>query len=63
MNEYCVNCDITFSGNYYVQAKSEEEARNIVQGKQFVPSDIRNFYHFDTDIQDVELEEENIDEE
>ena len=62
MNEYCVNCDVTFSGNFYVRATSEEEARQIVADKHPVPSDIRNFYHFDTSINEVELEEENMDE-
>ena len=56
MTEFCVNCDITFSGNYYVEAETEDEARKIVQNKQFVPSDIRNFYHFDTSINEIEEE-------
>ena len=57
MKEYGVVCDITFSGTYYVEAETEEEARRLILNKQFVPSDIRNFYHFNTDIQDVEVDE------
>lgn len=62
MNEYCVNCDVIFSGDFYIKANSEEEAEQIVKERQYVPSDIRNFYHFDTSINEVELEEENVDE-
>ena len=58
MKEFGVVCDIIFSGTYYVEAETEDEARRIVEGKQFVPSDIRNFYHFNTDIQDVEVNED-----
>lgn len=60
MNEYCVNCDVTFSGNFYIRANSEEEAKAKVKGMSIVPSDIRNFYLFDTSINEVELEEENV---
>lgn len=60
MNEYCVNCDVTFSGDFYIRANSEEEAREKVNKMCIVPSDIRNFYLFDTSINEVELEEENV---
>lgn len=56
MKEYAVNCDITFSGTFYVEAMSEEDAENKVKTRSVVPSDIRNFYHFDTQILDVECE-------
>lgn len=53
MKEFEVICDVTFSGSFYVEAETADEAKKKVYSKQIVPSDIRNFVHFDTDIQDV----------
>ena len=53
MKEFEVICDVTFSGSFFVEAETEDEARQKVMNKQVVPSDIRNFVHFETDIQDV----------
>lgn len=54
MKEYCVNCDVTVSGNFYVNANSEEEARKIVRDMHPTLSDLTNFYFFSTEIQEVE---------
>ena len=54
MKEYCVNCDVTVSGNFYVNANSEEEARQIVRDMHPTIYDLRNFYFFSTEIQEVE---------
>lgn len=62
MKEFCVNCDVTFSGNFYVIADSEEEAEKKIKEKQVVPSDIRNFYHLNTQILEVEVEREEVEE-
>lgn len=53
MKEFEVICDVTFSGSFYIEAETADEAKKKVYAKQVVPSDIRNFVHFDTDIQDV----------
>lgn len=53
MKEFEISCDVTFSGSFFIEAETEEEARQIVMNKQVVPSDIRNFVHFSTDVQDV----------
>ena len=58
MKEYRVDCDVTFSGSFYVEANSEEEAQEIIKNKQVVPSDIRNFYHFSTQVTEIECERE-----
>ena len=54
MKEYCINCDVTVSGNFYVKATSEEEARQIVRDMHPTIYDLRNFYFFNTEIQDIE---------
>ena len=54
MKEFCVNCDVTVSGSFYVNANSEEEARRIVEDMHPTNYDIRDFYYFDKEIQDVE---------
>lgn len=54
LQEFEVQCDVTFSGSFYVNAETEEEAKAKVKGMSIVPSDIRNFCHFSTDILDVE---------
>ena len=53
MKEFEVICDVLFSGSFFVEAETAEEAKKKVYGKQVVPSDVRNFMHSDTDIQDV----------
>ena len=58
MKEFEVICDVLFSGSFFVEAETEDEAKRKIYSKQIVPSDIRNFVHFETDIQDIyELEE------
>ena len=58
MTEYRVDCDVTFGGSFYVEANSEEEAQEIIKNKQVVPSDIRNFYHINTQVIEIECERE-----
>ena len=61
LKKYLVHVDVTFSGDIEVESYSKESARNEVLGMQFVPSDIRSFYHFGTDIVDVsEVEEAEV---
>ena len=54
MKEYCVNCDVTVAGNFYVNANSEEEAKRIVEDMHPQMYDLRNFYYYSKEIQDVE---------
>lgn len=54
MNEYCINCDVTVAGNFYVKANSEEEARQIVEDMHPDMYDLRNFYYFSKEVQDIE---------
>ena len=53
MKEFEISCDVTFSGSFFIEAETEDEARQTAMNKQVVPSDIRNFVHFSTDIQDI----------
>ena len=55
MKEFEVQCDITFSGSLYIEAETEEEAKIKAKNMRIVPSDIRNFYHFTTEVTDVIL--------
>ena len=50
MKEYTVNVDVTMTGSCFVEAENEQEAIEKVKGMQFVASDLRNFYHFSTDV-------------
>ena len=51
--EFCVQADVTMSGNIYVEAENEEEAIKKVRAMNFVASDLRNFYWLSTEIVDV----------
>ena len=52
---FSVHTDITFSGVIEIIADTEEQAIKLIKEKSYVPSDLRNcFYHFSTDIVDVE---------
>ena len=55
MKEYCIQVDVTMSGNVYVGADSKEEALAIVDKMNFRASDLTNFYQID--VQVVEIEE------
>ena len=55
MATFSVHTDITFSGDIEVNAETEEQAKTIVKQMSFVPSNLKScFYHFSTDIADVE---------
>lgn len=50
---YAVKVDVTMGGFFYVEADSPEEAERIVNEKRITPSDLRNFFHLDTDIDEA----------
>ena len=54
MKEYCIQVDVTMSGNVYVEANSKEEAIAKVDKMNFRSSDLTNFYQVDAQIVDVE---------
>lgn len=54
--EFCVQVDVTMSGNVYVNASNEQEAMKLVREIKFTPNDLRNFYGVDLEIVDVEEE-------
>lgn len=56
MKEFCIHVDVTMSGNVYVNASSEKEAREKVRAMNFTASDLTNFYELNLDIVDVEEE-------
>lgn len=56
MKEFRVQVDVVFTGDLYITASSEKEAKEIARGKQLVPSDLKNFYMLDTKV--IEVEEE-----
>ena len=55
MKEYCIQVDVTMSGNVYVDANSKEEALAIVDKMNFKQNDLNNFYQ--VDVQVVEIAE------
>lgn len=54
MKEFCIQVDVTMSGNIYVDANSKEEALAIVDKMNFRASDLTNFYQIDAQIVDIE---------
>ena len=60
MAKFLVKLDVTFSGDVEVEASSQTEAEMVAGNTILVPSDLRNhfFYHFSTDIVEVEKVEE-----
>ena len=54
MKEYCIQVDVTMSGNIYVEASSKEEAMAKVDKMNFRASDLTNFYQLDVQVVDVE---------
>ena len=51
--EFCVQVDVTMSGNIYVEAENEKEAIKKVRAMDFTSSDLRNFYWLSTEIVDI----------
>jgi len=56
MKEFRVQIDVVFTGDLYITANSEKEAKEIAKGKRLVPSDLKNFYMLDTKV--IEVNEE-----
>lgn len=56
--KFDVKLDVTMSGTIEVEANSQQEALVIAQSKQFVPSDLRNFYWVSNDVEEAEPSEE-----
>lgn len=56
MKNFKVQIDVVFTGDLYITANNEKEAKEIARGKQLVPSDLKNFYMLDTKV--IEVEEE-----
>lgn len=56
MKSFRVQIDVVFSGDLYIAAENEKQARELAKGKQLVPSDLKNFYMLDTKVIDVEEE-------
>ena len=51
--EFCIQVDVTMSGNIYVEAENEKEAIKKVRAMDFTSSDLRNFYWLSTEIVDI----------
>jgi hypothetical protein len=52
--KFDVKLDVTMSGTIEVEADSQKEAMVIAKNKQFVPSDLRNFYWVGNDVEEAE---------
>lgn len=53
MKEFEVQIDVTMSGTIYIEAENEEQAEKIAKEKKFTPQDLRNFYFFSSEVQDI----------
>ena len=60
MKEFRVQIDVVFTGDLYITAKDEKQAREIAKNKQLVPSDLKNFYMLDTKVLEVEEDEDSL---
>lgn len=58
MAKYLVHIDVTFSGNVEITADTEYQAGELAKKGILVPSDIRNFYLFDSQVVDIEKVED-----
>lgn len=56
MTDYRVQIDVIFTGDLYITANSEKEAKERARKMRLVPSDLKNFYWIDTRVIDVEEE-------
>jgi hypothetical protein len=56
--KFDVKLDVTMSGTIEVEANSPQEAMVIAYSKQFVPSDLRNFYWVGNDVEEAVPTEE-----
>ena len=55
---YQVQIDVTMTGEIYIEAKNEAEARRKAKEKYLSPYDLRNFRFLGLDVVDVQREEE-----
>lgn len=60
MKEFRVQIDVVFTGDLYITAKDEKQARELAKNKQLVPSDLKNFYMLDTKVLEVEEDEDSL---
>ena len=56
MAEFRLTVDVTMSGDIYIKADNELEARKKFRDKYFVASDLRNFHQISTELVEVEKE-------
>lgn len=54
---YKVQIDVTMGGNIYIEAETEEEAQRKVMDKNFISSDLKNFWLVGSDIVEIEEDE------
>ena len=54
---YKVKIDVTMGGNIYIEAETEEEAQRKVMDKNFISSDLKNFWLVGSDIVEIEEDE------
>lgn len=54
---YKVQIDVIMGGNIYIEAETEEEAQRKVMDKNFISSDLKNFWLVGSDIVEIEEEE------
>lgn len=57
IKDFTVTVDVVFSGDVYVSANTEEEAKKKIKEIFFVPSDLKNF-HFLSPVEIVDIVEE-----
>lgn len=56
MKEFCIQVDVTMSGDVYINANSKEEALAKLQRMNFTGSDLSGFSNIATDV--IAIEEE-----
>ena len=54
MKKFLIQVDVTFSGNIEIEANTEAEAKALLKGETFVPSDIKNFWYLNSEVVDIE---------
>ena len=54
---YKVQIDVIMGGNIYIEAETEEEAQRKVMDKNFISSDLKNFWLVGSDIVEIEEDE------
>ena len=57
MKEFCIYADVVFTGNFYIEAETEEEAIKKLKERSIVPSDLRSGLFCNTGLEVVDVEE------